>query len=50
MKGGCMMNPQKSNEKKMTAREKWNIAAWTVAFAVIGAILGMIAYNRQWLG
>lgn len=31
-------------------REKWNIAAWTVAFSAIGAILGVLAYSRQWLG
>ncbi len=45
-----MMKPQESNQRKMTAREKRNIAAWTAAFAAIGAMLGVIAYNRQWLG
>lgn len=36
--------------KKLTVKEKITIAAATGVFAVIGAILGVIAYYQQWLG
>lgn len=43
------MNKQE-NKETMSTKEKITTAAVTVLFAVIGAILGIIAYQQQWLG
>lgn len=37
-------------EKNTTKRKGWGVAAVTGLFAAIGAVLGMVAYYRQWLG
>lgn len=41
---------EKKEKERMSSREKWIIAAVTGLFAVLGAVLGVIAYYQQWLG
>lgn len=44
------MKQYQNGENKLTVREKCTIIVSTVTFAVIGAVLGIIAYYQQWLG
>lgn len=40
----------KQNAQKLSTKEKVRIIAATGLFAVIGAVLGVIAYYQHWLG
>jgi len=40
----------KQNAQKLSTKEKVRIIAATGVFAVIGAVLGVIAYYQHWLG
>ncbi len=45
-----MMKQYQEAENKLTVRQKCVTIISTVSFAVIGAVLGVIAYYQQWLG
>lgn len=40
----------KQNSRKLSTKEKARIIAATGVFAMIGAVLGVIAYYQHWLG
>lgn len=44
------MEQRKCDSRYLTAKQKRTIAVTTGLFAVIGAVLGVIAYYQHWLG